>query len=79
MAVKWAFILAVVCSSAVLDSSALLCQLYTGETCAGYLSNQTVFVTPDLTMELIEERLKSAYGVISSSKYEIALCLLVQK
>lgn len=46
----------------------VLCQVYTGETCAGYLYNQTVFVAPELTIEIIEERLKSAYGVIKESK-----------
>lgn len=52
-----------------------LCQPYAGETCASYLNNQTVFVAPDLTMEVIEERLKAAYGVIGASKYDTVLCL----
>lgn len=42
--------------------------MYNGETCSGYLANQTVFVAPELTMEIIEERLKAAYGVIKESK-----------
>lgn len=55
----------------------LLCQLYTGETCAGYLFNQTVFVSPDLTIDVIEERLKSAYGVIKESKWVSSLSLKI--
>jgi receptor tyrosine kinase-like orphan receptor 1 len=34
-----------------------------------YLHNQSVFIPPDLTMEILEEKLKSAYGVIRESKY----------
>ncbi|XP_049290763.1 tyrosine-protein kinase transmembrane receptor Ror isoform X2 [Anopheles funestus] len=51
-----------------------VCQVYTGATCEQYLRNQTVFVTPDITMELLEERLKAAYGVIRESKDMNANC-----
>lgn len=51
-----------------------VCQVYTGTTCEQYLRNQTVFVTPDITMEILEERLKSAYGVIRESKDMNANC-----
>lgn len=39
-----------------------------GQTCDAYLRNQTVFVPPHLTIDLLEERLKAAYGVIRESK-----------
>lgn len=70
MALRWLLLFAVFStkSSSGLSSKELLCQTYTGETCAGYLQNHTVFVAPELTMELIEERLKAAYGVIKESK-----------
>lgn len=45
-----------------------VCQVYMGLTCDAYLRNQTVFVPPHLTIELLEERLKAAYGVIRESK-----------
>lgn len=45
-----------------------MCQPYTGSTCDIYLRNQTVFVPPNLTIDLLEERLKAAYGVIRESK-----------
>ncbi|XP_035786787.1 serine/threonine-protein kinase mig-15-like [Anopheles albimanus] len=51
-----------------------VCQVYTGTTCEQFLRNQTVFVTPDITMEVLEERLKSAYGVIRESKDMNANC-----
>uniref|UniRef100_A0A182S6I8 Uncharacterized protein n=1 Tax=Anopheles maculatus TaxID=74869 RepID=A0A182S6I8_9DIPT len=51
-----------------------VCQVYTGATCEHYLRNQTVFVTPDITMETLEERLKAAYGVIRESKDMNANC-----
>uniref|UniRef100_A0A182N957 Tyrosine-protein kinase receptor n=1 Tax=Anopheles dirus TaxID=7168 RepID=A0A182N957_9DIPT len=51
-----------------------VCQIYTGTTCEQYLRNQTVFVTPDITMEILEERLKQAYGVIRESKDMNANC-----
>uniref|UniRef100_A0A182YKY0 Kringle domain-containing protein n=1 Tax=Anopheles stephensi TaxID=30069 RepID=A0A182YKY0_ANOST len=51
-----------------------VCQVYTGATCEQYLRNQTVFVTPDITMETLEERLKAAYGVIRESKDMNANC-----
>ncbi|XP_058831666.1 tyrosine-protein kinase transmembrane receptor Ror [Topomyia yanbarensis] len=51
-----------------------VCQVYTGTTCEEYLKNQTVFITPDITMEVLEERLKAAYGVIKESKDMNANC-----
>lgn len=33
-----------------------------------YLRNQTVFVPPHITIDILEERLKAAYGVIKDSK-----------
>lgn len=42
--------------------------MYTGSTCDIYLKNQTVFVPPHITLDLLEERLKAAYGVIKESK-----------
>lgn len=45
-----------------------VCQVYMGLTCDAYLRNQTVFVPPHLTIDLLEERLKAAYGVIRESK-----------
>ncbi|XP_055626293.1 tyrosine-protein kinase transmembrane receptor Ror [Toxorhynchites rutilus septentrionalis] len=51
-----------------------VCQVYTGTTCEEYLRNQTVFITPDITMDILEERLKAAYGVIKDSKDMNANC-----
>lgn len=45
-----------------------ICQMYKGKTCEKYLKNQTVFIAPQLTMELLEERLSDAYNVIRESK-----------
>lgn len=45
-----------------------VCQVYMGQTCDAYLRNQTVFVPPHITIDLLEERLKAAYGVIRESK-----------
>lgn len=45
-----------------------VCQIYTGVTCDTYLKNQTVFVPPHITLDILEERLKAAYGVIKDSK-----------
>ncbi|XP_059622475.1 tyrosine-protein kinase transmembrane receptor Ror [Phlebotomus argentipes] len=45
-----------------------ICQVYQGKTCEAFLMNQTVFVTPGVTIDVIEERLKAAYGVIKESK-----------
>lgn len=67
MALQWLLLFAVFSTKSSLGKE-LLCQTYTGETCAGYLQNHTVFVAPELTMEVIEERLKAAYGVIKESK-----------
>ncbi|XP_065079772.1 tyrosine-protein kinase transmembrane receptor Ror-like [Ochlerotatus camptorhynchus] len=51
-----------------------VCQVYSGTTCEAFLRNQTVFITPDITMEILEERLKAAYGVIRESKDMNANC-----
>ncbi|XP_058460965.1 tyrosine-protein kinase transmembrane receptor Ror [Malaya genurostris] len=51
-----------------------VCQVYTGTTCEEFLKNQTVFITPDITMDILEERLKAAYGVIKESKDMNANC-----
>ncbi|XP_055537399.1 tyrosine-protein kinase transmembrane receptor Ror [Wyeomyia smithii] len=51
-----------------------VCQVYVGTTCDEFLRNQTVFITPDITMEVLEERLKAAYGVIKESKDMNANC-----
>ncbi|XP_037051223.1 tyrosine-protein kinase transmembrane receptor Ror [Bradysia coprophila] len=45
-----------------------VCQTYTGSTCDMYLRNQTVFIPPHITIDILEERLKAAYGVIKESK-----------
>ncbi|XP_037928086.1 tyrosine-protein kinase transmembrane receptor Ror [Teleopsis dalmanni] len=45
-----------------------ICQIYNGSTCAKYLRNESVFVPPNLSLNELEERLKSAYGVIKESK-----------
>lgn len=45
-----------------------VCQVYTGSTCDIYLKNQTVFIPPNITIDILEERLKAAYGVIKESK-----------
>lgn len=39
-----------------------------GTTCDAYLKNHTVFVPPQITIDILEERLKAAYGVIKESK-----------
>ena len=51
-----------------LDQDVGICQVYDGATCATYLKNQVVFVPPQFTIDMIEERLKAAYGVIKDSK-----------
>ena len=45
-----------------------ICQVYNGATCRHYLSQQHVFVPPNLSLTELEERLKAAYGVIKESK-----------
>jgi receptor tyrosine kinase-like orphan receptor 1 len=45
-----------------------ICHRYTGQTCHQYLHNQSVFIPPDMTMEMLEEKLNAAYGVIKESK-----------
>lgn len=71
MALRWLIVIFIIAGAKnvpAAGSKELLCQMYNGETCSGYLANQTVFVAPELTMEIIEERLKAAYGVIKESK-----------
>ncbi|XP_073824727.1 tyrosine-protein kinase transmembrane receptor Ror isoform X2 [Musca autumnalis] len=45
-----------------------ICQIYYGTTCKMYLSNKSVFIPPNLSLDELEERLRSAYGVIKESK-----------
>lgn len=45
-----------------------ICQVYNGTTCMDYLSQQYVFIPPNLSLNELEERLKAAYGVIKESK-----------
>ncbi|KAM7353618.1 tyrosine-protein kinase transmembrane receptor Ror [Cochliomyia hominivorax] len=45
-----------------------ICQVYNGTTCLNYLSQQYVFIPPNLSLNELEERLKAAYGVIKESK-----------
>lgn len=57
------------------DSQELgICQPYTGRICEKYMRNYTVFITPDTTMEALEEKLARAYGVIKESKDMNAIC-----
>ncbi|ALC39199.1 Ror, partial [Drosophila busckii] len=50
------------------QQSSGICQLYNGTICQEYLSNAHVFISPNITMNILEERLKAAYGVIRESK-----------
>ncbi|XP_030383320.1 tyrosine-protein kinase transmembrane receptor Ror [Scaptodrosophila lebanonensis] len=45
-----------------------ICHLYNGSVCIEYLKNAYVFISPNLTMNDLEEKLKAAYGVIKESK-----------
>uniref|UniRef100_A0A336LGT4 Tyrosine-protein kinase receptor n=1 Tax=Culicoides sonorensis TaxID=179676 RepID=A0A336LGT4_CULSO len=45
-----------------------ICQIYTGTTCENYLKNQSVFISPNITMEELEERLRNAWSVIRESR-----------
>lgn len=51
-----------------------ICQPYTGRICERYMRNQTVFISPETTMEMLEEKLARAYGVIKESKDMNAIC-----
>lgn len=51
-----------------------VCQVYSGSTCDLYLRNQSVFVPPHITIHILEERLKAAYGVIRESNDMNANC-----
>ncbi|XP_034669609.1 LOW QUALITY PROTEIN: tyrosine-protein kinase transmembrane receptor Ror [Drosophila subobscura] len=50
------------------QQSSGICHLYNGTICQDVLRNVHVFISPNLTMNVIEERLKAAYGVIKESK-----------
>lgn len=50
------------------QQSSGICHIYNGSICRDVLSNAHVFVSPNLTMNDLEERLKAAYGVIKESK-----------
>lgn len=63
--------------SPVPPTKEVLCELYSGETCSSYLHNQSVFVAPELTLDLVEEQLKSAYGVIKESRLVFVFCPLL--
>lgn len=51
-----------------------ICQPYTGKICEKYMRNQTVFISPETTMDLLEEKLARAYGVIRESKDMNSIC-----
>lgn len=51
-----------------------ICQPYTGKICEKYMRNQTVFISPETTMEMLEEKLARAYGVIRESKDMNSIC-----
>lgn len=44
-----------------------ICQIYTGKVCERYMANQSVFIPPETTMEMIEGKLAAAAGVIKNS------------
>ncbi|XP_017005784.2 tyrosine-protein kinase transmembrane receptor Ror [Drosophila takahashii] len=56
------------------QQSSGICHIYNGTICRDVLSNAHVFVSPNLTMNDLEERLKAAYGVIRESKDMNANC-----
>lgn len=56
------------------QQSSGICHIYNGTICRDVLSNAHVFVSPNLTMNDLEERLKAAYGVIKESKDMNANC-----
>ncbi|XP_030569840.1 tyrosine-protein kinase transmembrane receptor Ror-like [Drosophila novamexicana] len=45
-----------------------ICQLYNGTICNEFLRNSHVFISPNVTINDLEDRLKAAYGVIKESK-----------
>ncbi|KRG03866.1 tyrosine-protein kinase transmembrane receptor Ror isoform X3 [Drosophila mojavensis] len=45
-----------------------ICQLYNGTICKEFLKNSYVFISPNVTIYDLEERLRAAYGVIKESK-----------
>lgn len=51
-----------------------ICQVYTGKICEKYMKNQTVFISPETSMEALEEKLARAYGVIRESKDMNTIC-----
>ncbi|XP_058987946.1 tyrosine-protein kinase transmembrane receptor Ror-like isoform X1 [Musca domestica] len=68
----WTF-MRVICSgiSTKEEISVGICQLYNGTTCSKYLSNKSVFIPPNFTLEDFEERLRAAYGVIKESNQKM--------
>ena len=51
-----------------------ICQIYTGKICEKYMGNVSVFITPEVTMELIEKKLAAAASVIKISPDISTLC-----
>lgn len=51
-----------------------ICQIYTGKVCERYMGNQSVFISPEMTLEMLEEKLQAAAGVIKSSPDISSLC-----
>lgn len=51
-----------------------ICQVYTGKVCEKYMRNQTVFISPETTMEQVEMKLHRAFGVIKESKDMNSIC-----
>lgn len=54
--------------TANLSATEPFCQIYTGQTCSEYLSEKYVFVQPPFSQKNIEEKITSAFLVISHSK-----------
>lgn len=48
-------------------------QLYQGKLCASVLANKTVYIPANITQAQIEEKLESAFTVVSHSEYVIYL------
>lgn len=51
-----------------------ICQIYTGKMCERYMANQSVFIPPEMTMEMLEGKLAAAAGVIKNSPDISTLC-----
>lgn len=51
-----------------------ICQIYTGKICERYMGNQSIFIVPGLTMEMLEGKLAAAAGVIKNSPDISTLC-----